>query len=269
MNHKCITCGKEFTNQHRRKYCSQKCYWKNLSILRTGTNNNYYGLKHSDETKTKMRQNARKTKSEEHKKKIGEANSRRIIKDSTRKKRSDIMINRFVNGYTPYYKGKHMTQESKNKISESHKKMYQSEKGIKLREDLRTGAINRLKTNKRFSNTKPEIIIKEYLMSQGLVEDKDFVRQYYVKNIKNRFAADFYIPKTNTIIESDGDYFHAKQELLDKYNKEMTPRQLKQYNNDYERTIQMHEAGYKVLRFWESQIKKEFDEVQKIIIEVI
>ncbi|MDO8609571.1 MAG: DUF559 domain-containing protein [bacterium] len=68
----------------------------------------------------------------------------------------------------------------------------------------------------------------------------------YQFNFKNTWVSDFCLPKYNIIIECDGDYWHSSKQVKgkDKYKDEMYRR-----------------AGFKVLRFSETVINKNIDEV--------
>jgi len=95
-----------------------------------------------------------------------------------------------------------------------------------------------------------EIRVKEFLEKNNI----PLVSQYYVKAIRDAYLADFYLPSVNTIIEVDGVYWHNMPGRKDK---------------DIIRTKQMKHVGYKVLRFTDIEINKDFDKVCKTIMESI
>jgi very-short-patch-repair endonuclease len=91
-----------------------------------------------------------------------------------------------------------------------------------------------------------ELKVKKYLTSQGLVENEDFISQFYVGDIQDAYLADFYIPAYDMILEIDGLYWHgmgSRPEL------------------DKKRTEQMKEKGYIVVRFSDKDIDNKYDEV--------
>lgn len=73
--------------------------------------------------------------------------------------------------------------------------------------------------------------------------------------IANKFLVDVFIPKYNLIIQWDGDYWHGheKYEKLDK-------RQQKRKIIDKSQNAYFKKCGYALLRFWESDVKKEAKE---------
>jgi len=95
-----------------------------------------------------------------------------------------------------------------------------------------------------------EIRVKEFLEKNNIF----FISQYYVKDISESYLADFYLPSVNTIIEVDGIYWHNMPGRKDK---------------DIIRTKQMKHVGYKVLRFTDIEINKDFDKVCKTIMESV
>jgi very-short-patch-repair endonuclease len=81
-----------------------------------------------------------------------------------------------------------------------------------------------------------------------------FKRNHFVKDIKHKYAADFFIPASNIIIEADGDYWH---------NYPMGNKV------DHMRTKEMEQKDYKVLRFWEHVINDNIAQVENRILEEI
>jgi len=66
-----------------------------------------------------------------------------------------------------------------------------------------------------------------------------YQHQFRVKNIRHVY--DFYLPDINTIIEVDGDYWHAKPEQISK---------------DVAANIAAQQAGFGIVRFLRSEIKR-------------
>ena len=87
-----------------------------------------------------------------------------------------------------------------------------------------------------FRDTLPERIVENYLLFNNVL---------YVKQFRYKLGvADFYLPEENIIIECDGDYWHN----LPNYKK-----------RDKKQTEWLEENGYKVVRLWESDIKKDIE----------
>lgn len=88
-------------------------------------------------------------------------------------------------------------------------------------------------------DTQPEIIIQNLLHSLGI----KFVKHKPITNISHKYQCDIFI-SPNIIIECDGDYYH-------KYPR---GREI-----DKIRTKELEDRGYKVLRFWENEIKNNIE----------
>ena len=74
---------------------------------------------------------------------------------------------------------------------------------------------------------------------------------------------DFYVNDSNLIIEVDGDYWHANSE---KYAEEdLNSIQKRNIKNDkFKETLALG-RGYKIIRFWESEIHNDIDKVKSEI----
>jgi very-short-patch-repair endonuclease len=144
--------------------------------------------------------------------------------------------------------GKHHTEQSKRKNSESHKgKSYPniskglfghlvSEETIKK---MRAAAIIRMERQLREGKVKWMDTDIEMLMYEGLLSEGYLIaKQYYIKGVGR---VDFYLPEFDIVIECDGDYWHSLPEKKEK---------------DYIRNERLKKLGYIVLRFLGSEIKK-------------
>ncbi len=161
-----------------------------------------------------------------------------LVSESTRKKISD-KNNGKNNGM---YKRTH-SDEAKKKISEASKLMWKN-KEIRnkimnhpnLIEKCKKGALAKAIKYPipRFTNTKPERDMSQILIGMGII----YQQSYPLWELKNPYAADFYIPEIHTIIETDGKYYHNYPDYTEK---------------DISRTIELQEKGYFVLRFWEDE----------------
>ena len=96
-------------SQHTREIMSKKY---------KGVNNPFFAKKHSDKTREILSQKSRLRKhTDEEKKKIGEANKRRIISQQTREK-----ISKFKLSDKNTWRGKHLSDIAKQKISQKNSK---------------------------------------------------------------------------------------------------------------------------------------------------
>jgi G:T-mismatch repair DNA endonuclease (very short patch repair protein) len=109
-----------------------------------------------------------------------------------------------------------------------------------------------------FRDSLIEIKIQNFLKQLGI----EFFTHQYVSEIKHAYQCDIFIPiqegiKQKTVIECDGDYFHANPNKYKKddkiFRKGMTAEQV--WEKDNTRTKELIEAGYRIIRLWESDIK--------------
>jgi len=125
----------------------------------------------------------------------------------------------------------------------------------------RENIIKRLKNNQMpFSNTKIERIMARALAKRNI----PYLTQY---EIDNKFVCDFALPKHRIIIECDGDYWHANPLFYD-INK-LGLRQKRNTQRDRFKNEYLKRKGWKVLRFFESDIKKSPSECVNIVEEQI
>ena len=80
--------------------------------------------------------------------------------------------------------------------------------------------------------------------------------------ICEKFVVDVFVPSLNLIIQWDGDYWHGYGEVKD-------DRQRKRMRLDKSQDAYMRKVGYKVIRFWEYEVKQEADNVKKNIIKTV
>ena len=109
-----------------------------------------------------------------------------------------------------------------------------------------------------FKETKIEKAIARELSKRNII----FISQY---SIDKSFVCDFALPKYKIIIECDGDYWHANPKLYSKLNK-IQKRKVKidKFKDEY-----LKRNGWKVLRFFESNIKKSPNECINMVEEQI
>jgi len=169
----------------------------------------------------------------------------------------------------PFYGGHH-TAEAKQKIGEaSLQRWADKEFRKKMEPHLEKSRELFKETRKRIilpkKDSKIEKRVQNFLKTLGI----KFYTHQYIKDIKYGYQCDILIPKQEgfnqtTIIECDGDYWHGNLEVFTKERlgiKRMVHRCL-----DYERTNQMEEQGYKVIRLWENNINQMMPEDLEVVI---
>lgn len=91
----------------------------------------------------------------------------------------------------------------------------------------------------------------------SLIEDRDFHRQHYVRSIKALF--DFKLSGKKILIEVDGDYWHCNPNS--QWKEPLYEAQKSNLIQDKIKEKWCEENGYKLLRFWESDINNKSEEV--------
>lgn len=177
--------------------------------------------------------------------KIREKLTGRPVSEKTRKK-----IGQSNSGTNNGMYGNHYTDAEKMIMSIRAKEMWKnplikekskmSRSTPEFKRYLRENALRIAEKFKRkgYHNTKPELKMVEILNKLNI----QFIHPFPVWDIEHCFPADFFIPKSNTILEVDGIYWHNLEHMKEK---------------DKIRTDEMKRAGYNVLRFWENEISEE------------
>jgi very-short-patch-repair endonuclease len=149
--------------------------------------------------------------------------------------------------------------------SEEHKKKIKEKATIRWskegeREKQSQRVISRLiNNNYRNPKTKLEKLFQSFMEELGFVEDIDFKYQYQISTS----IYDFYFIENHILIEVDGDFHHCNPNT--KHKIPIYDIQLKTIGNDYKKNMLAEEKGLKLLRFWETDIKTNKDEVVKIL----
>lgn len=121
----------------------------------------------------------------------------------------------------------------------------------------RKNIIRRLNNNEMpFLNTKIEKKVANWLIKRKL----PFYPQYVVDK---KFVCDFALPLFNIIIECDGDYWHANPKIYDPSN--LSKTQIEKVKRDKLKDIYLSKKGWKVFRFFESDIHKNFKNCMDIL----
>jgi very-short-patch-repair endonuclease len=103
--------------------------------------------------------------------------------------------------------------------------------------------------------TKIENKIEEFLIENGIK---------YIKNKRfNTFIFDFYLIDNNVVIECDGDYWHVNPKFY--RHKFLTSAQIKNVERDKRKNQLLIDKKIEFLRFWEDDIKNNFNNVKEKI----
>lgn len=127
------------------------------------------------------------------------------------------------------------------------------------------------------SNKRMEYIVKNGFETKSKLEDyfknnfligelklnekKDFYHQFYIREIKSLY--DFKISGKNILIEIDGDYWHCNPNT--KFAITTYAAQKKNLISDEIKNKWCLDNGFKLLRFWESEIKNNPEKIIEIL----
>lgn len=125
--------------------------------------------------------------------------------------------------------GRIQSAETREKMSQSHKHNWE------------TGNIG----DKKHYTSKLEIKFEIFLTDLGINYNKHF----FATSIKSFF--DFYLPEYNTLVEVDGDFWHSNPT---KYPEPVYESQKYNRERDIIKSDWATQNGYKLIRFWESEI---------------
>lgn len=180
----------------------------------------------------------------------------------SRTKQSNTKKRKILAGtYTGHvYKSNHIpSNATKKKISESAKlRLSDPTKNPMYGKTHTVEAVQKIFSNRNI--TAPEIKIRDFLSDNNI----DYTYQYFI--IENGICKsyDFKINNVPLIIEVDGDYWHGGPGVETYF---FNVNETKQ--NDLLKDELAKTRNIKVLRIWESEIKKDFESVKhKIITEI-
>jgi len=126
------------------------------------------------------------------------------------------------------------------------------------KQKMREKALQRIQNHLGpFKDTKPELKMEEILNFLHIPYEKQF-------RIGNHLA-DFHFLNTNILAEVDGDYFHGNPKIYSKLNE----TQLKQKERDEKHNKVAKENDFVVLRFWESDILNNTEDIKNFLKRVI
>lgn len=101
-------------------------------------------------------------------------------------------------------------------------------------------------------DTSIEIFTEKCLVEAGV----NFVKQFKL----GRSKCDFFLPDANLIIETNGDYWHGNPFIYEE--SEFDDIQRKNIGRDVKKYAAAKEAGHSIIYVWESEIKKQPEEVK-------
>lgn len=115
----------------------------------------------------------------------------------------------------------------------------------------------------RVGETAPEKMVREYLESLGLIKDVDFFQE---KGFFRKYYADFFIPKTKTIIEVNGDFWHGNPLIYGEGLKPLYDSQIDRIEKDKMKKADFIKYGFNYYIIWENDIYIE-SEMKKVKIQ--
>lgn len=243
----CGTCGKEFlllTSKIKEKnFCCKKCYIDELARIAT----------------TERTLERTEYKCSQCQKSI-------FILPCARKGKKDIFCSKqcrynydkehFSGSGNPNFKGGDITVECKN-CGIIFQVLRSRSKRVKFCSQKCLGIYSM--KNHSNSMTNPEIIIMNFLIKN----DIEFISQ---NPMYDKFIVDFYLPKENIVIEALGDYWHGNPLIFS--DEKITDRQKKARIKDFDRRKFLEEKGHNVFYFWEKDLKKNSEELLKILLNI-
>ena len=146
-----------------------------------------------------------------------------------------------------------MKQPSKNKVNNSSTNKRPSKKYFKKK------IFKKKSTASETDGSGLETFFRENILDVLGVE---YIQQYEARSI-GRFY-DFYLPKSNILIECDGSYFHCDPK---KYSKPINKMQRHNIKIDEIKNKWALINSFLLLRFWEDDIYKKTDEILKFLSE--
>lgn len=245
----CLYCDGEFKtlknklDNGKSKYCSRSCKDKHQKILYKGENNPVFNKKYSEKHK--------KFKSDLMKEKWKDLEFINKVKDGQSK---FLLENGFWCG---------TDEKSIKKKIETNLERYgvecvlKLEKYKKIREEIclkkygKTSLELAREALKKTKITNIEGKISKILISKGIKFETQYDLYYSGSKYK---TYDFYLKDFNLLIEADGDYWHGNPK---KYKMgDLNETQMINKKNDIFKNKLAKENGFKLLRYWEEDIKR-------------
>jgi very-short-patch-repair endonuclease len=242
----CLMCGVEIVTTENKlkigksKYCSKICNNEHKKVTYKGENNPSFGKPQSDYTK--------KLHSDSTKKLWCDEGFREKVKRGKIKFMNE-------NGYWPGTDKKSLDKKKKTNMM-NYNTEHIGWNIPEIREKAESTCLNRYGKYswqigyecQEYQDTDIEVITENILKDNNIEYRKQF-RVYY--NGMRYKKYDFFLPNYNLIIECDGDYWHGNPAVYEKLNE----NQLKNKMNDDFKNQLATNNGYRLLRFWGSDIK--------------
>lgn len=256
----CEFCAVEFEVRKQKlekygvKYCSKKCSnsHKKTTYLKEGNPN--FGKKQTEIWKKNMSQKIKKKwKTEEYVNSVKIGRNRFFVEngyypgtdEKSKEKRKKTMIGKY--GVEHNWNGKYGERDCDKTTLNLYGKT----------------ATQMLIDHQHHYNKKTDIeIIFEKLLEELEIPYQMKFRIYDTKKINFWFREyDFLLSDSNILIEVDGDFWHGNEELFGELNEYQKNTQ----TNDKIKEDFAKLNGYKVIRFWGSEVKKNTTEVKNKI----
>lgn len=164
---------------------------------------------------------------------------------STREKISRTFKKKYKNGYVNNRKGKHLSLEQIRNNSLSHLGYKHSKSALRKNSLHNKGKHDYLINFRNCRRSKPELAVG-YILKELNVQ---FDYQYRISDILHTYNCDYFLPKTNTVIEVDGEYFHSLPHM----------KKLDSFRNS-----EMKAAGYNIIRIKSLEFEVVVDELLRI-----
>ena len=233
-----IELSKSHKNNIRKSMMGRKILWKDK------ISKSHIGKTLSEQAKRRLRENAKINPNYGMKKKHHTKDSKNKIrmghlgKKQTEEHKINAVNGRRKNGYF-------VSTKTRERMRESRKKQIMKPCSKETREKHRIFRSTQIFPIK---DTSIEVKIQNFLKLLHI----EFITHHYISEITHAYQCDIYIPSKKSIIETDGCYWHGCKIC----NKKINKWQIKQIEKDNQRTKELQESGYNVIRLWEHEIKK-------------
>lgn len=249
---KCEICSKEFkaiTNSHLKRHeITTEEYKIKYPNAILGNFDRFNEWRHSKENKENCQKMTEKVyASEEIKTKRKNRAKKATSTKEYRNRQSELMTKIYKKNPEEYVNSR--KRNPTNWMKKSNYERWTILFGKKVADKKMENWIKKNKLPSSSKDTKPEKLFALILDILNIEYEKQ-------KPVK-KYKCDFYIPKYNLIVEIDGDYWHANPKKY-KANDIIGPSKKiakKIWESDKTKTHDLLNEGYKVLRYWASDLK--------------
>jgi very-short-patch-repair endonuclease len=229
----CSICG----NPVKGKACRGECIKQHYSKIRKGKSTGPM----SKETKQKLSENRKQKYMNGWNPRIGKLHT-----EESKKKISNIQTKRLSDPMNHPFYGEHHTKKTKEKMSKSHIGLLTGEKNGMFGKTHTPETIEKIFKHRKM-NKLEEIVANELNKANIL-----YHFQYFINECGICKSYDFKIKGKPLILEIDGDFWHGNPNHSQHYIK---VNEIKK-NDKIKEEIAL-KRGIKVIRLWESDIKKD------------